>query len=119
MDYSNNWFQNGKEAFQTWQPNLIYVQGGNTFWLYHCIEKGDWGDDIVKACTGRNPAVYCGTSAGAIVMGQSMDTACWKVGATTNSQNALSIADPNCIAHLYSLQGMGRSINSSASSKLR
>lgn len=70
--------KNGKEAFQTWKPNLIYVQGGNTFWLYHCIEKGNWGDDIITACTGKNPAVYCGTSAGAIVMGQSMDTACWK-----------------------------------------
>ena len=90
-------FQNGKEAFQTWQPNLIYVQGGNTFWLYHCIEKGEWGDDIVKACTSRNPAVYCGTSAGAIVMGQLMDTACWKVGTTTNLQNALCIYDLNCI----------------------
>lgn len=32
-------------------------------------------------CTGDDAAVYCGTSAGAIIMGASMDTACWKVGA--------------------------------------
>ena len=71
--------QDGKEAFQVWKPNLIYVQGGNTFWLYHCIEKGGWGPHIIKACTGDDAAVYCGTSAGAIIMGQSMATACWKV----------------------------------------
>jgi hypothetical protein len=30
--------------------------------------------------TGENsPAVYCGTSAGAIIMGEWMETACWKV----------------------------------------
>jgi hypothetical protein len=33
----------------------------------------------VNACTGENAAVYCGTSAGAIIMGESMETACWKV----------------------------------------
>ena len=71
--------QDGKEAFQLWKPNLIYVQGGNTFWLYHCIEKGGWGPHIIKACTGDDAAVYCGTSAGAIIMGQSIATACWKV----------------------------------------
>mmetsp|Transcript_56757 Transcript_56757/g.159363 ORF Transcript_56757/g.159363 Transcript_56757/m.159363 type:complete len:387 (-) Transcript_56757:60-1220(-) len=70
--------KDGKDAFQSWKPNFIYVQGGNTFWLYHCIEKGDWGPDIVRACVGEDAAVYCGTSAGAIVMGASMDTACWK-----------------------------------------
>jgi peptidase E len=71
--------QNGKDAISAWNPHFIYVQGGNTFWLYHCIEKGGWGDDLVKACTGSNAAVYCGTSAGAIIIGESMETACWKV----------------------------------------
>jgi hypothetical protein len=71
--------QDGIEAFRSWKPNLVYVQGGNTFWLYHCIEKGGWGPYFVKACTGDDAAVYCGTSAGAIIMGQSMATACWKV----------------------------------------
>ena len=56
------------------------MQGGNTFWLYHCIEKGDWKEDLIKACSGPDAAVYCGTSAGAIVMGETMETACWKVG---------------------------------------
>jgi len=72
-------FQDGKEAFNSWKPNLIYVQGGNTFWLYHCIEKGGWSRDIVNACTGDHAAVYCGNSAGAIIMGKSVATACWKV----------------------------------------
>ena len=35
--------------------------------------------DLYNSCTGPNAAVYCGTSAGAIIMGDSMETACWKV----------------------------------------
>mmetsp|Transcript_19682 Transcript_19682/g.47533 ORF Transcript_19682/g.47533 Transcript_19682/m.47533 type:complete len:466 (+) Transcript_19682:101-1498(+) len=90
----------GEEAIGSWAPHLIYVQGGNTFWLYHCMEKGDWKNKIIDACStteteqiNRNDettnadessnserfsAVYCGVSAGAIVVGQSMQTACWK-----------------------------------------
>merc|ERR1711924_5156 len=67
----------------------IYVQGGNTFWLHHCIEKGDWAKDLIDACcrnygdsTTSSPpsfsAVYCGVSAGSIIAGESMQTACWK-----------------------------------------
>jgi peptidase E len=76
--------QSGKEALQSWRPHLIYVQGGNTFWLYHCMEKGDWGEDLIKACCSshgqptRSTAIYCGVSAGAILIGASMQTACWK-----------------------------------------
>eukprot|EP00980_Cylindrotheca_fusiformis_P002727 scaffold629_cov140-Cylindrotheca_fusiformis.AAC.4 len=69
---------NGKEALDDWKPNLIYVQGGNTFWLYHCIEKGNWKDILTSAVMGKDAAVYCGTSAGAIIAGSSMETATWK-----------------------------------------
>ena len=31
----------GKEAVRDWEPHLVYVDGGNTFWLYHCMEKGN------------------------------------------------------------------------------
>lgn len=68
----------GKEALTDWQPNLIYVQGGNTFWLYHCMEKGSWDEILISAVTGEEAAVYCGTSAGAILAGSSMATATWK-----------------------------------------
>mmetsp|Transcript_27808 Transcript_27808/g.65347 ORF Transcript_27808/g.65347 Transcript_27808/m.65347 type:complete len:228 (-) Transcript_27808:1792-2475(-) len=82
--------QSGKEAIRDWNPHLIYVQGGNTFWLHHCLEKGDWAKDIIDACccsdSGEEnsssppsfPAVYVGVSAGAILAGESMQTACWK-----------------------------------------
>ena len=65
-------------ALCEWFPNLIYVEGGNTFWLHHCMTKGDWTDDLVTAITTRN-AVYCGKSAGAILVGHSVETATWKV----------------------------------------
>jgi len=82
--------ESGKEAIRDWNPHLIYVQGGNTFWLHHCLEKGDWAKDIIDACccsdSGEEnsssppsfPAVYVGVSAGAILAGESMQTACWK-----------------------------------------
>jgi hypothetical protein len=54
------------------------------------MEKGDWTEDLTNACcfdsssSNNNDgssfsAVYCGVSAGAILAGQSMQTACWKV----------------------------------------
>ncbi len=69
---------NGKEAFTTWNPTVIYVEGGNTFWLQHCIDKGEYSQLIIDACTGNSGAVYCGKSAGAIVAGDDMSTATWK-----------------------------------------
>mmetsp|Transcript_32210 Transcript_32210/g.65412 ORF Transcript_32210/g.65412 Transcript_32210/m.65412 type:complete len:417 (-) Transcript_32210:711-1961(-) len=69
----------GEEAFSSWRPHLIYVEGGNTFWLQHCMDKGDWTTDLVSACAGPDAyAVYCGKSAGAIVAGSMVDTATWK-----------------------------------------
>lgn len=82
-----SFYQTGKEAIGDWKPHLIYVQGGNTFWLHHCMEKGGWNKDLITACCCSNnaaaeaqasTAVYCGVSAGAILVGKSMQTACWK-----------------------------------------
>jgi len=70
--------KNGKDAFQSWLPHLVYVEGGNTFWLQHCIAKGNWSNDIIAACTGFDAAVYCGKSAGAISAGALVETATWK-----------------------------------------
>ncbi|KAL7527102.1 hypothetical protein ACHAXR_001803 [Thalassiosira sp. AJA248-18] len=69
---------NDNAALSTWCPHLIYVEGGNTFWLQHCIEKGDYSTLIKNACTGPSAAVYCGKSAGAIVAGSHVATATWK-----------------------------------------
>mmetsp|Transcript_53226 Transcript_53226/g.57773 ORF Transcript_53226/g.57773 Transcript_53226/m.57773 type:complete len:460 (-) Transcript_53226:584-1963(-) len=92
--------KSGKEAIREWEPHLIYVQGGNTFWLHHCMEKGDWTQDLIDACCCNSndatntdqdssplppsllspfSAVYCGVSAGAILAGQHLQTASWKV----------------------------------------
>lgn len=79
------------EALRGWKPHLIYVQGGNTFWLHHCMEKGDWADALIEACCSspentdderQSKAVYIGTSAGAILAGSSMQPACWKVSSS-------------------------------------
>jgi len=70
--------EDGKEALISWSPDMIYVEGGNTFWLQHCIEKGDWNEDLISACSGSSGAFYCGKSAGAIIAGNTVETATWK-----------------------------------------
>ncbi len=89
--------KDGREALTSWNPHIIYVEGGNTFWLHHCMTKEgkggeDWmrlihdavhvhanddGDDS-KADSNRRPALYIGKSAGAIVAGKYVETATWK-----------------------------------------
>ena len=41
------------------------------------MEKGNWGQDFIQLA-GSDRTVFCGSSAGAIVAGSSIDTACWK-----------------------------------------
>ena len=65
-------------ALTTWQPNMIYVDGGNTFWLHHCMEKGGYCSLLRDLCCGERHVVYCGSSAGAILAGASMEPATWK-----------------------------------------
>ena len=83
QDSSITFPTNGKDALTIWNPHVIYVEGGNTFWLWHCIDKGEWGKLIVGACcsekdSARRPSLYIGKSAGAIVAGKYVETACWK-----------------------------------------
>jgi len=67
------------ESLTTWAPHVVYVEGGNTFWLQHCLEQGDWAAHILNACTGPEAtSVYIGKSAGAIVAGATVETATWK-----------------------------------------
>jgi hypothetical protein len=67
------------DAMTTWQPHLVYVQGGNTFWLHHCLHKTpEYRQDLIDFCTNNNCGYYMGTSAGAIVVGAHVQTACWK-----------------------------------------
>jgi peptidase E len=66
------------DALSWWNPHIIYIEGGNTFWLQHCIEKGNYSKLMITACTGSSGAVYCGKSAGAIVAGKYVETATWK-----------------------------------------
>ena len=61
----------GADALGAWDPHVVLVDGGNTFWLRRCME--DWLD----AFRGSS-AVYVGVSAGAICAGKHVDTALWK-----------------------------------------
>lgn len=84
--------KDGLQALTSWAPHVIYVEGGNTFWLHHCMEKGDvrWMELVQNACSSqvseddhdvkypRRPALYMGKSAGAIIAGKYVETATWK-----------------------------------------
>ena len=75
-EHANHFPKDGNEALREWAPHFVYVEGGNTFWLHHCMVKGDWEEDLLSAMCG---AVYCGKSAGAILAGRAVETATWKV----------------------------------------
>lgn len=61
----------GADALSSWDPSLVVVDGGNTFWLRHCMQ--DWLGALKDS-----PAVYVGVSAGSICAGRHVDTALWK-----------------------------------------
>ena len=77
-DDSSVFPENDRAALTTWSPHVVYVEGGNTFWLQHCINKGDYHPLIQDLCTGSSGSVYFGKSAGAIVAGSRVATATWK-----------------------------------------
>merc|ERR1711862_168672 len=61
-----------------------YIEGGNTFWLYYCMmiqrnkeQNYCWGS-LIKNTICNNNTIYCGKSAGAIIAGTYIKTACWK-----------------------------------------
>mmetsp|Transcript_12550 Transcript_12550/g.41070 ORF Transcript_12550/g.41070 Transcript_12550/m.41070 type:complete len:325 (-) Transcript_12550:66-1040(-) len=63
------WPRTDVEAIET--ADVICVEGGNTFWLWSCMEK------YAKKLKDSN-ALYVGVSAGAIVFGRHVSTALWK-----------------------------------------
>jgi Peptidase family S51 len=69
----------GQDILQHWNPHFVYVEGGNTFWLQHCLERSGKLKDLQNLLVGESSTtVYCGKSAGAIVAGARIDTATWK-----------------------------------------
>lgn len=60
------------------QSNILYVDGGNTFYLqHHLLRSAFWPSFKEHIAAARN-YVYIGVSAGAIVAGNSIETAYWK-----------------------------------------
>ncbi len=58
------------------RKDIIYVQGGNTFYLLKHIRKSGF-DKVVKKLI-RKGVMYVGVSAGTMVAGKSIETADWK-----------------------------------------
>ena len=56
--------------------NVVYVQGGNTFYLLKSIKESGF-NTIIKELI-ENGVVYIGVSAGSIIAGPTIETATWK-----------------------------------------
>ena len=69
-------------AALTEKPTVVYIAGGNTFYLRHHMRRSGF-DEVVSQlcapCDDSSPAtVFIGASAGAICLGHSIDPAHWK-----------------------------------------
>jgi dipeptidase E len=56
--------------------DIIYVQGGNTFYLLHHVRESNF-DEVVKRLIDRG-IIYIGVSAGSIIAGQTIETSVWR-----------------------------------------
>ena len=60
------------------QSNILYVAGGNTFYLQHHLLRSLFWPIFKDHIATASNFVYVGASAGAIVAGNSIETAYWK-----------------------------------------
>lgn len=58
--------------------NILYIDGGNTFYLQHHILRTNFWQYFKGRLDTNGAFLYIGASAGAIVVGQSIETAYWK-----------------------------------------
>lgn len=56
--------------------DVIYIEGGNTFYLLKCVRKSGF-DKVIKSFLKKN-GIYVGVSAGSIIAGLNIDSAGWK-----------------------------------------
>jgi len=63
-----------KEIFK--DKDIIYVQGGNTFYLLKYVKESGFGG-VIKDLIERGK-IYIGVSAGSIITGPTIETAGWK-----------------------------------------
>jgi dipeptidase E len=69
--------------------DVIYVQGGNTFFLLKCVCESGF-DKVVKELIEKS-VIYIGVSAGSIIAGPTIETAGWK--GTDGDSNDVGIED--------------------------
>jgi dipeptidase E len=67
--------------------DIIYIQGGNTFYLLKYIRQSGF-DKIIKDLINKG-VIYIGVSAGTIIAGPNIDTAWWKYGAPDKNRVGL------------------------------
>jgi len=58
------------------EKDIIYVQGGNTFYLLHHVRESGF-DEVIKRLIDRG-IIYIGVSAGSIIAGQTIETSVWR-----------------------------------------
>ncbi len=66
-------FKIGESKIDINDFDVIYMMGGNTFYLMDMIRKYDFDKEIISALD--NGAIYIGSSAGSIILGNSIEYA--------------------------------------------
>jgi len=80
--------------------DIIYVQGGNTFYLLKQMRKSGF-DKIIRKLL-RKGIVYIGVSAGSIVAGKTIETSNWKTNEDRFgliSLKGLNLVNQNIFVH--------------------
>ena len=60
------------------KANIVYIEGGNTFYLQHHLLRTKFWHYLRHHMANSSHFLYIGASAGAIVAGNSIETAYWK-----------------------------------------
>lgn len=71
--------------------DVIYVNGGNTFWLLKWVRESGF-DKIIQGLTEKDK-IYFGVSAGSILAGPNIESAGWDDGGGWGDDNFLNLKD--------------------------
>ena len=75
--------------------DVMYVQGGNTFYLLKCARESG-SDKVVKELIERG-VIYIGVSAGSIIAGPNIETSGWDPAWDTNDVNLQDLSGLNLV----------------------
>lgn len=84
----NNWLKRLQDT------DVIFIGGGNTYWLLHCVRESGLDKELAKLLESR---IYIGESAGSILVTPTIDIA----GVDDGDENAVDLKDTTGLNLVY------------------